>query len=209
STQRIDLELKLIATSHALQFCSLQDDLLAFSQSTSRKIETYVDKDEYRQWKKLGDEVLHIQLRNWADLLLIAPLSANTLGKIANGLCDNLLTCVLRAWDYRHKPCLVAPAMNTAMYLHPITNIQLNLLTSWGIHIIPPISKKLACGEIGIGALAEPMDIADTLFEYYQRHVVDMNGSPTQHESKEEKEEQQEEDPGQTSKLKSKNHPSI
>ncbi|KAJ1509534.1 hypothetical protein HMI55_007352, partial [Coelomomyces lativittatus] len=61
STQRIDLELKLIATSHALQFCSLQDDLLAFSQSTSRKIETYVDKDEYRQWKKLGDEVLHIQ----------------------------------------------------------------------------------------------------------------------------------------------------
>lgn len=56
------------------------------------------DEDEWKDYK-LKDPILHIELRNWADLLLIAPLSANTMAKIANGICDNLLTCVIRAWD--------------------------------------------------------------------------------------------------------------
>ena len=54
----------------------------------------------------MGDPVLHIELRRWADVLLLAPLSANTLAKAASGLCDNLLTCVVRAWDF-DKPLLV------------------------------------------------------------------------------------------------------
>ena len=64
------------------------------------------DEDDWRSWRAVGDEVLHIELRRWADAVVIAPLSANTLAKAANGLCDNLLTCVVRAWDWQ-KPLLV------------------------------------------------------------------------------------------------------
>ena len=64
------------------------------------------DEDDWRSWKAVGDEVLHIELRRWADVLVVAPLSANTLAKVACGLCDNLLTCVVRAWDWQ-KPLLV------------------------------------------------------------------------------------------------------
>ena len=70
-----------------------------------------------------SDPVLHIDLVKIASITLIAPLSANTLGKIANGLADNLLTCVVRAWNYKTKPMIVAPAMNTQMFENPITDI--------------------------------------------------------------------------------------
>jgi phosphopantothenoylcysteine synthetase/decarboxylase len=112
--------------------------------------------------------VLHIDLRNWADLLLIAPISAHTLAKLANGLCDDTLSCVVRAWDFGHgmrpgKPLLLAPAMNTAMWQHPLTQPQLRTIQGFwnttknprnGIAIIEPQEKELACGEIGNGALA-------------------------------------------------------
>ena len=65
------------------------------------------DEDEWSSWKQIGDPVLHIELRRWADAFVIAPLSANTLAKLANGLSDNLLTCVVRAWDFAH-PLLVS-----------------------------------------------------------------------------------------------------
>ena len=65
------------------------------------------DDDDWRHWRQVGDEVLHIELRRWADALIIAPLSANSLAKLACGLCDNLLTCIVRAWDF-HRPLLVS-----------------------------------------------------------------------------------------------------
>ena len=64
------------------------------------------DEEEWHEWQKKGDPVLHIELRKWADLLVVAPLSANTLAKLAQGLCDNCLTSVVRAWDWS-KPLLV------------------------------------------------------------------------------------------------------
>ena len=79
------------------------------------------DNDEWSSWQKRGDPVLHIKLRDWADLLLIAPLDANTLAKIAQGFCDNLLTCIVRAWDVK-RPLVFCPAMNTHMYSHPFTD---------------------------------------------------------------------------------------
>lgn len=81
------------------------------------------DTVEWAAWQDRGDPVLHIDLAKWADLFLIAPLDANTLGKIASGICDNILTCVARAWD-PNKPLLFCPAMNTKMWDHPVTAPQ-------------------------------------------------------------------------------------
>lgn len=66
------------------------------------------NEDEWHAWKEVGDPVLHIELRRWADCLLIAPLSANTLAKIAQGFCDNLLTCVVRSPAHRYVFDLLA-----------------------------------------------------------------------------------------------------
>lgn len=92
----------------------------ASSCVVSRFLQVLKDEDEWSCWSKREDPVLHIDLRKWADVLLVAPLSANTLAKLANGLCDNLLTCVARAWDFS-RPLLVAPAMNTLMWESPFT----------------------------------------------------------------------------------------
>lgn len=73
------------------------------------------------------------------------------------GLCDNLLTCIIRAWD-TSKPLFFCPAMNTRMYLHPLTASQILQLESWGYKQIPCISKTLMCGDTGIGAMA-PVDV--------------------------------------------------
>src|SRR5262245_46008942 len=91
-----------------------------------------LDQDEWpgagggKTWQR-DEPVLHIELRRWADLLLIAPLDANTLAKLANGLADNCLTCVWRAWDLA-RPILLAPAMNTLMWTHPQTALHLRRL---------------------------------------------------------------------------------
>lgn len=84
---------------------------------------------------------MHINLRKWAHLLVVAPLSANTLAKITNGQCDSLLTDLIRAWDTTgladgppKKRILVCPAMNVAMWLHPVTAKQIRVLQEeWGV----------------------------------------------------------------------------
>lgn len=91
------------------------------------------EQDEWK-WNKIGDSIPHIDLKDWADILVIAPLSANTLAKMANGICDNLLTSIYRAWpiigDFAaEKPIVVAPAMNTNMWSHPVTKEHLDKLT--------------------------------------------------------------------------------
>jgi phosphopantothenoylcysteine decarboxylase len=104
-----------------------------------------------------GDPVLHIELRRWADVLLIAPLDANTLAKLALGITDNCLTCVYRAWDVS-RPVVLAPAMNTLMWEHPATTRHIAQITSdlrGALRVAPPISKKLACDDVGPGAMAE------------------------------------------------------
>lgn len=121
-------------------------------------------------WKGRSDPVLHIHLRRWADLMLVAPLDANTLGKVASGICDNLLTCVIRAWDLR-KPLLFCPAMNTAMWEHPITSQQVGQLKGFGYVEIPCVAKKLVCGDEGLGAMAEVGTIVDTVKEVLSQHA--------------------------------------
>jgi len=130
-------------------------------------VPVYKDEDEWRWkmpyggtvsiWEK-GDRVLHIDLGEWADIFVIAPLTANTLGKMANGLCDNLLTSVWRAWDWK-KPVVVAPAMNTRMWENRITQDHLRALKlrHEKFQMVRPVVKRLACGTEGMGAMA-PID---------------------------------------------------
>ncbi|XP_022045958.1 phosphopantothenoylcysteine decarboxylase [Acanthochromis polyacanthus] len=139
-----------------------------FYNAADVSVKIYTDKDEWELWTKRSDPVLHIELRRWADLLVIAPLDANTLGKIASGICDNLLTCVVRAWD-TSRPLLFCPAMNTAMWLHPITAQQVSKLKEFGYVEIPCIAKKLVCGDEGKGAMAEVSNIVSTVKQYLQK----------------------------------------
>ncbi len=139
-------------------------------------------RDEGRHYRR-DDPVLHIELRRWADLLVIAPLDANTLAKLAAGLADNCLTCVWRAWDPA-RPVVLAPAMNTLMWEHPLTTrhlrqiaadagggpalggLDLDGLVEWlnrscpRLRLVPPVSRRLACGDVGVGAMAAVEDVA-------------------------------------------------
>ena len=138
-----------------------------FFDENSINCEIKQDSDEWSSYQKRGDPVLHIELAKWADIFLIAPLSANTMAKISNGICDNLLPCVARAWRFDEKNSknlqkisfVVAPAMNSFMFTHPITNVQIEILKSFSIHILPVVEKTLICGDKGIGAMLEVDDI--------------------------------------------------
>lgn len=102
----------------------------------------------------------HLELARRADLLAIAPASANTIARCAAGMADGLLGSVHLAFD---GPVVMAPAMNTRMYLHPATVANLAVLESRGVHLVQPGTGLLADGEIGVGRLAEPTDIADAI----------------------------------------------
>ena len=131
----------------------------------------FSDQDEWEGWKQRADPVLHIELRKLAKLLVIAPLSANTMAKIANGLCDNLLTCIVRCWDFSatsEQKVIVAPAMNTFMYVHPITEIQEKFLReTLRITVLPTVEKTLMCGDTGKGAMASVETIKEAIDAFF------------------------------------------
>jgi len=97
-------------------------------------------------------EIEHISLATKADLVLIAPATANIIGKIAGGICDDLLTCVVCATK---APVLICPAMNENMYKNIIVQDNIKKLKSIGYKFVEPRTGRLACGEVGIGCLAE------------------------------------------------------
>lgn len=102
--------------------------------------------------------VEHIALASWADLFLVAPVTANVIGKIANGIADDMLTTTIMATK---APIILAPAMNTNMYLNPVTQQNLLKLSGLGYSIIEPATGLLACGIEGPGRLPEPLVIVD------------------------------------------------
>lgn len=112
-----------------------------------------------------GDWHSHVALGLWADLYLIAPASANTIGKMAAGIADNLL---LTTYLSAKCPVVVAPAMDLDMYCHPATQRNLEVLRSYGNMIVEPESGELASGLVGKGRMEEPERIAEFVKEYFQ-----------------------------------------
>jgi phosphopantothenoylcysteine decarboxylase/phosphopantothenate--cysteine ligase len=103
----------------------------------------------------------HIRLADWADIIVIAPATANILGKMAGGICDDLLSTLLcTCWQ---KPLLMAPAMNGRMWHNPRVQHNIQTLTDIGIQWIGPNEGRLACGEQGPGRMAEPEQIIEAI----------------------------------------------
>jgi phosphopantothenoylcysteine decarboxylase/phosphopantothenate--cysteine ligase len=115
-----------------------------------------------------GDHMDHIRLVRWADVVLTAPCTANTLNKLALGIGDDLVGTLFLAHDFS-KPWLIAPAMNTRMYEHPTTRGSLDRLRGMGCTIVEGGSGALACGEIGAGRLAEPEILLEGVLRAAQR----------------------------------------
>ena len=103
--------------------------------------------------------------RQWADILLIAPMSADLMSKAAFGVSDTVVLSVIRAWKMKDKPIIACPAMNTEMFRHPTTQSALKTFQEWGYRIVSPVSKVLACNEEGEGALADVSTILDLVTE--------------------------------------------
>src|SRR6185312_2646266 len=120
--RRAGHEIRVVATGPAMYFVR-PDDLDPMAEGGGPPSAPVLLRDE-DEWPapgyRRGDPVLHIELRNWADLLVVAPLDANTLAKFALGISDNFLTCIFRAWDFA-RPVFLAPAMNTLMWQSPVT----------------------------------------------------------------------------------------
>ncbi|MDR1533686.1 MAG: hypothetical protein LBU64_01105 [Planctomycetota bacterium] len=128
---------------------------LTFSGLTHRK--TYTDIWEAE--RKPG----HVALAERPDIVVVAPATANTMAKMAQGLADNLLTSILLA---TRKPVLLAPAMNSGMWEAPATARNLERLRADGIRLVGPKSGGLACGDRGIGRMAEPAEILAAIGEW-------------------------------------------
>ncbi|TGO44200.1 hypothetical protein BOTNAR_0899g00030 [Botryotinia narcissicola] len=140
----------------------------------------FLDEEEWiHPWKR-GQSILHIELRRWAHMLVVAPLSANTMAKITGGFSDNLLTSVVMDTNGEmvfsgKKRIVVAPAMNTAMWRHPVTKSQIKILEQeWGIgpdgdegegwfEVLRPQEKELACGDVGDGAMKDWKEIVTVI----------------------------------------------
>ncbi len=164
---------KVIMTNSAQHFALTYEleDLLSIKDPDDgmnvgpKKI--WLDEDEWKPNVKYqkNQDIPHITLGNWADIFVIAPLTLNTMSKMFYGLADNLLTCTYQAWDNK-KPIIIAPAMNTRMWENQgeRTSYAIKCNTN-NLHCVWPVSKKLACGDEGVGGLADINVILDKIKE--------------------------------------------
>ena len=104
----------------------------------------------------------HIDFAQWPDLIVIAPATANFMGKVASGICDDLLTTIICA---SAKPIMVAPAMNPQMWRNPVTQRNFKTLLGLGYRSVDPTEGEMACDDYGVGRMAEP----DAIFEAVKR----------------------------------------
>ena len=222
------LSIRIILTASASAFLAGQSAEQPSVADISRMPSVdgiYHDSDEWAPPWTRGAPILHVELRRWADVLVVAPLSANTMAKVVGGMCDGLLTAVVRAWDTsaeidavrevhgaakgtsgdgrgdeagravngsgstsevleakrrkKKKIIIVAPAMNTAMWRHPITRQHVRVLEGdWGvdndgwIRVVRPVEKELACGDVGDGAMRDWRDIVEIVADELQLRKI-------------------------------------
>lgn len=152
-------EVKVIMTPSAHDFITP----LTLSTLSKHPVLTAFAKDETGQWNN------HVELGLWADCLLIAPASANTIAKMANGLCDNLLLAVYLS---ARCPVFFAPAMDLDMLQHSATQNNITKLQRYGNHLIEPGVGELASGLTGAGRMAEPEEVVQLLEKFFATSAV-------------------------------------
>lgn len=160
-------DVRVAATAAALHFLTREAALPLGTQLLT-------DAAEWAAWTELGDPVGHIEAARWATVMVLAPASANSLAKVAAGAADNLVTCAVLAWSggarrggvgRRPHPAVVAPAMNTAMWAAEAVAANVAILRRRGWRVVPPVAKRLACGDVGVGAMASPEAIVDSVVD--------------------------------------------
>jgi phosphopantothenoylcysteine decarboxylase/phosphopantothenate--cysteine ligase len=170
---KAEANVKVIMTSAATKFVTA----LSFEAISQNRVLC----EETESWDK-NDIYNHIDIGKWADIFVLAPCSANTINKLANGVADNLLTQTALAFT---KNKLIAPAANTNMIKNPITQESLKKLQSYGYKIVSTQTKELVCKDVGDGAMAEPQTIfyatCKELFkdEYWINRKVVLSGGGT------------------------------
>jgi phosphopantothenoylcysteine decarboxylase len=151
---KAEVNVNVVLTADAQKFITA----LTFKTLSRNPVETDL-YDESEGWKPM-----HIKLADEANLLLIAPATANVLAKLAHGLADDALTCIALALQPK-TPVLIAPAMNGKMWLHPATQQNIATLKGRGVQFIGPEEGMLSCGYEGIGRLFDPEKIVQRALE--------------------------------------------
>lgn len=141
-------EVKVVATENALRFVT------PLTLETVSKNAVY--SDTFAPKNEVSTE--HVSLASWADMMVVAPATANIIGKFASGIADDALSTLFLAFS---KPIVLCPAMNSAMYRNPVVQDNINYLQTKGLHILEPSSGELACGVSGEGRMPEPEEIFD------------------------------------------------
>lgn len=153
--RKLNANVYVVMTEHAKAFVTP----LTF-QSMSQNYVVHDMFEEPKTW-----DVEHIALAKRADLFVVAPATANVIGKVAHGIADDFLTTTLMATPAQ---VVFAPAMNTGMYCNPITQKNIQSLKDLGYQFIEPGSGRLACGDVGAGKMAEPADIVDYIVDFFK-----------------------------------------
>ena len=152
--QKASAEVKVVATPNALQFVT------PLSLQTLSQNPVYVNPFQIHQ----NVEVEHIALADWADVLVVAPATANIIGKFANGIADDALSTLFLAID---KPVFIAPAMNKIMLHSAAVQENIKILQQRGCHFLATSSGYLACGTEGDGRMSEPEQICETVRSFF------------------------------------------
>src|SRR3989440_2925243 len=163
--QRAGCEVRVAMTRHACEFVRP----LTFKALSG----SYVLVDDYSPDNP--DPIAHITFSQSIDLFVIAPATANTLAKLANGVADDFITTTYLACN---APVLIAPAMNTVMWQHPATQRNLQKLRDDGVHLIDPDEGEMACGTFGPGRLNQPEMIVSAALDLLRQQSQRANQSP-------------------------------
>jgi phosphopantothenoylcysteine decarboxylase/phosphopantothenate--cysteine ligase len=156
-----NFRVKVVMTDNAQKFVSP----LSFS--------SIIDQPVITELFDQNSPIEHISLAEWADILVIAPATANIIGKIASGIADDLLSTTIMAMT---KPILLVPTMNTNMYNNPILQDNLKKLREYGYHILPPASGRLACGAVGEGRYPDNEEIIFAIKSRLIKDEYDLKG---------------------------------